>query len=98
MIDIRVEHFAARVREVEGKTTELIYETAMIAGTMVMLLNDNREGCGDMLLDWLKSEEFAGMVESMAKGKQMLRRGTIGDVGWNLMQKFVQEREKHVAD
>ena len=108
MIDIRVDSFAARVREVEGKTTMLIYETTLIIGTMAKLMNDNCTGSGDMLLDWVKSEEFADMVESMMKGGMALRRGTAGGAGWELMQKFARERElmqkfekergKHAAD
>lgn len=98
MIDIRVENFAVKIRGVEGKTTDLIYETTLIAGTMVKLMNENRAGTGDMLLDRLKSKDFADMVESMAKGATAIRRDT-GSAGWALMQAFAQERKKkHAAD
>lgn len=76
----------------------LIYETTLIVGTMAKLMNENHEGTGDMLLDWIKSKEFADMVEGMAKGGQALRRGTAGAIGWELMRKLAKEREKHVAD
>jgi hypothetical protein len=98
LIDIRINTFAARVREIEGKTALLIYETTLIVGTMAKIMNEKCEGTGDMLLDWIKSKEFADMVESMAKGDQALRRETAGGIGWELMQKFAKERKKHAAD
>lgn len=97
MIDLRVDKGMLRIRECEGNTKELIYELTLIAGTLVRLARENGKAkMADMILEWLKSEEYTKMVASMTNETIMAARvskGTDSCMGWALIQSLMKEKD-----
>lgn len=98
MIDLRVDKEMLRIRECEGNTAELIYELTLIAGSIVkMARENNKPKMADLILQWIKTEEFAKMVESMAGetlGVRRVKKTADSSAAWNLIQNLIKEKNK----
>lgn len=98
MIDLRVDNGMMRIRECEGNTKELIYELTLIAGTLVKLARENgKTKMADLILEWLKTEEFTKMVASMASETLETRRvkkTADSSAVWDLIQNLMKEKNK----
>lgn len=98
MIDLRVDKGMMRIRECEGNTADLIYELTLIAGTLVKLARENgKTKMADMILEWLKSEEYTKMVASMTNETIMAARvskDTDSSAVWDLIQNMMKEKNE----
>jgi hypothetical protein len=97
MIDLRVDKGMMRIRECEGNTADLIYELTLIAGTLVRLARENgKPKMADLIIEWIKDEEYTKMVASMATdtlGIARVSKDTDSCMGWALIQSLMKEKD-----